>query len=70
MCLDLSLAHTKDPSALLNKGCLALSPKFPTAALQRSKSSASVHGGGGAHLDTWNFCLPYTLRITIILIRC
>ena len=30
-----------------------LSPKFPTVALQRSKSSASVHSGGGAlrHLE-------------------
>ena len=33
-----------------------LSPKFPTVALQRSKSSASVHSGGRIETsETWAF---------------
>ena len=50
MCFVLSLAHAKIPVPYLSKDVwLPLSPKFPTVALHKSKSSASVHGGGGAH---------------------
>ena len=41
-----------------------LSPKFPTVALQLSKSSVSEHVGG--HIEiTWNLCLQYTLYLSI-----
>ena len=47
MCFALSLGHVKNLSALPKQGCGSpLSRKFPTVALQWSKSSASGHGGG------------------------
>ena len=40
-----------------------LSPKFPTVALQRSKSSASVHGGGRIETPgTLSLSLSYSLQ--------
>ena len=55
----------KIPVPYLSKDVwLPLSPKFPTVALQRSKLSESVHGGG--RIQTPGTCaFKYTLYISI-----
>ena len=49
MCFDRSIVSARKRSQCLTKVRMSgspLSPKFPTVALQESKSSASVHGEG------------------------
>ena len=52
LCLVLSARKRSQCLTLVRMSGSPLSPKFPAVALQRSKSSASVHSGGALrHLE-------------------
>ena len=70
MALDLDYKGT---NAFINSHIVLygshISHKFPTVALQRSNSSASVHGGGGAMLHLELAPLKYTLYLSLLCVH-